>query len=364
MARALGASVWPPGFAFPYSSRGTALNPFREVRAVILTDYVDVARGMGFDPYVILRRAKIHPQLLADPESRLPAAAVVQVFEESARASGCETFGLEMAQRRSFASLGPLSVLFAHCGSLRELIESAARYRRHISDLIDFKVEEEAGSTLMKVAIIPEHARPQLIDHTMAMSFLGLRAASRGLWRPEEAHLSHSAPDDERPFRKLFGCRVQFDSTFDGFVAAPGCLDSKWPWANEALVEHVHRMVRLLPLSAQEEPLTDRVSRLIEATLPNGGANCPQVAQALGCSARTLQRGLRQEGSTFTELLDRVRRDMAIRYLECATVPVTTIAQMLGYSSTGCFTRWFIAELGIAPTEWRRQFRDSRRLRA
>src|SRR5262245_57037438 len=92
------------------------------VRAVTLTSYIEVARFVGLDPYAMLMEKRINPQQLADPELRLSAAAVISLLEDSASLSGCMEFGILMAKCRSFASLGPLSLLLQHLPSPKEAI--------------------------------------------------------------------------------------------------------------------------------------------------------------------------------------------------------------------------------------------------
>lgn len=108
-----------------------------QVRAICLVSYVEVVRGLGIDPYEMLRKAKIRPEELADPETRLAAVTVTRLAEETARRSGCESFGLLLAETRNFASLGPVSLLLQHRNTVREAIESLAKHQRMISDIID-----------------------------------------------------------------------------------------------------------------------------------------------------------------------------------------------------------------------------------
>ena len=70
------------------------------IRAATLTNYFDVARQLDLNPEPHLLAAGLSRTMLADPERRIPAAAAVRLLEDSARASGCDTFGLRMAEQR------------------------------------------------------------------------------------------------------------------------------------------------------------------------------------------------------------------------------------------------------------------------
>ncbi|WP_432260969.1 helix-turn-helix domain-containing protein [Cupriavidus sp. TMH.W2] len=71
-------------------------------------------------------------------------------------------------------------------------------------------------------------------------------------------------------------------------------------------------------------------------------------------------RALDAEGLSFTALLDQVRHDLAQRYLANPHYGIGQIAAMLGHRSHSAFTRWFSAEVGCAPQEWRRNLLQHR----
>ena len=76
------------------------------VRAAVLTNYFEVAEHAGLNPQPLLSSVALRRKLLADPENRIPLASAVALLEESARVSGCESFGLRMAELRQPSDLG------------------------------------------------------------------------------------------------------------------------------------------------------------------------------------------------------------------------------------------------------------------
>jgi AraC-like DNA-binding protein len=95
------------------------------------------------------------------------------------------------------------------------------------------------------------------------------------------------------------------------------------------------------------------VRRAIYLFLPMGRATIEQVAQGVGLNVRTLQRQLDEGGATFSDLLNEVRRDLALRYMENENHSLGRIAELLGYSMPSSFTRWFTAQFGTPPAQWR-----------
>jgi AraC-like DNA-binding protein len=68
---------------------------------------------------------------------------------------------------------------------------------------------------------------------------------------------------------------------------------------------------------------------------------------------RTLQRQLDAENASFSDLLNGVRRDLAVRYLSNKGYSLLQVAEILGYSQLSSFTRWFSLEFGVSPSRWR-----------
>ena len=147
-----------------------------QVRAVVLTGYVEVARFLGLNPAALLRWAGIDPRSLADPEARLPATRVVELLEESVRRSQCESFGLLMAECRTFESLGPLALLLGHLGSAREAIEAAIAHKRMLNDIVEFDLDGAAPDCI-RIALLPQFASRQAIDLAVAVTQITLAGA-------------------------------------------------------------------------------------------------------------------------------------------------------------------------------------------
>ena len=106
-----------PGGAGPGLPCGDIHLSFRDtimpklIRSACLTNYVEVARSIGLDPYRQLKAAGLSRACLADPDTMIRASAVGRLLEASAHAAGVEDFGLRMAETRRLSILGPIGLL-------------------------------------------------------------------------------------------------------------------------------------------------------------------------------------------------------------------------------------------------------------
>jgi len=110
-----------------------------------------------------------------------------------------------------------------------------------------------------------------------------------------------------------------------------------------------------LQLAAQNDrwPITDRVRGALVDLMPAGRTGAEDVAIALGISRSTLQRRLRDDGTTYQAVLDVIRRDMAIRYLTKTTLRADEISDALAYRDANSFSRSFRRWTGQAPLAFR-----------
>jgi AraC-like DNA-binding protein len=324
------------------------------VRAAALSNYGQVARQVGLDPTRMLRRAKLDLAVLKNPDLRIPAVVVAALLEESAAQSGCATFGLRMAEARQLSDLGAISLLLKHQGTLREIFAMMARYRHWLNEALAMHIEEFNDLVIIREELVSEGEPLARQSNELAVGTIlrMFRALLGDRWQPDSVHFIHSAPADTSVHRRLFGPNLQFDSDFNGIVCAAADLDRPNPAADPVMAAYAQQFMETLPKSEPGSATLD-TRKAIYLLLPTGKASIEQVARNLGLHLRTLQRQLEAENVSFSDLLNDVRRDLAIRYLPNKQYSLLQIAEILGYSQLSSFTRWFSLEFGASPSRWR-----------
>jgi AraC-like DNA-binding protein len=111
----------------------------------------------------------------------------------------------------------------------------------------------------------------------------------------------------------------------------------------------------LLARYPREDSLIERFRALTKDELKGGDASLEVLAARLGMSARTLQRKLRALGTSHQELLDEMRKALAVRYLAEPDVAVCEVAYLLGFSESSAFHRAFKRWTGTTPSEFRKR---------
>ena len=100
----------------------------RLIRSAVLSNYVEVARSLGLDPYRMMTEFRLPAASLTDPEVKVSVDAVGRLIEASATRSGKVDFGLRLADKRTIANLGALALLVREQPTIRKAIDAMAGY--------------------------------------------------------------------------------------------------------------------------------------------------------------------------------------------------------------------------------------------
>lgn len=325
-----------------------------QVRAAVLTNFDAVARFVGIDPTMLLRSVELDTTLLREPEHMLPVSADAAVLEEAAKQSGCDQYGLLMAESRSLGSIGPLSLLLKHEPRVGDVIEALVRYQRLFGDAIHIESAVIDEATCVRIELLGSTQARQAGELALALFCRCIGAILDRRWRPESIHFIYPAPADLRIHRRMFPCTIAFECDFNTIVCTRDALQERNPAGDAELAAHAEHLLAYIMPPPDMASWRQQVRRSLRLLLPEGRGTIHQVALSIRLTPRSLQRQLAREGSSFGALLNEVRCELAKTYL-AASHQVSQVAYMSGYHSASSFTRWFNAQFGMSPMEWRKQ---------
>jgi AraC-like DNA-binding protein len=324
------------------------------VRAAVLTNYLEVTQYLGFNPREVLAGVGLSRAQLMAPETRIPIDTAVRLLEDSAVASGCQSFGLNMAESRQLSDFGVVSLLLSHQRSLRDALQVVLHYRHLMNNSLAIFVEEAGKMVIIREEVVTDSSMPsrQATELAIGVMFRLCAALLGSHWHPYSVNFMHQAPDNLQLHRRLFHCNLEFGSEFNGIVCPNTSLDMANPHADPAMARYAQSYLDSLQ-GEENTSMLFEVRKAIYLLLPMGRATIEQIAQSQGMNVRTLQRRLKDDGCAFNDVINDVRRDLVLRYLENPSYPLSRIADMLGYSMASSFTRWFINQFGMPPAVWR-----------
>jgi AraC-like DNA-binding protein len=319
-----------------------------------MSGYFDVTRRLGLNPVELAQQVGIDPATLANPDDRVPAAACCRLLELTADKGSCPTLALQMAETRQKFGTGVVNVLLAHKRTLREVLLAAAEFRHLLNEALAVYVEDAGETVTIREELVVDAGTPTRQAIELAVGVLA-RHSSALLgkhWKPRAVHFTHPGHADLTFHRRFFGCPLEFGSDFNGFVCAAADLDYPNPAADPELVRYAQSLATPLNITGADSTALE-VRKAIYLLLPLEQATVELVARHLRLSVRTMQRQLGSADTSFSALVEEVRRELAVRYMSNPRYPIGRVAALLGYNQQGSFTNWFASRFGMTPRDWR-----------
>jgi AraC-like DNA-binding protein len=293
---------------------------------------------------------------LNDSDGRIPHALALDVWREAARRSGDDAFGIHAAEQIRPGAFDVLDYTVRSSATLGDGLERLVRYHRVLHDAAIVQLTVEGGSARLTHALpgdaatLPRHTAEFIVAAWIVVA----RQATGVDFAPAEVTFRHTAPADVSEHRRLFRAPIRFAAPDNGLIIARDLLDTPLVKADAGLCIVLERHIReLLDNAPKTVALSDRVRELVAGTLSQGAPTVDGVARRLHMSRRTLHRQLRGEGTTFNELLDALRVELAMRYLAERRIAIAEVAFLLGFSEASAFHRAFKRWTGKTPAAYR-----------
>ena len=173
--------------------------------------------------------------------------------------------------------------------------------------------------------------------------------------QPKEIHFTHSYDGDTREHEIVLGCPVKFQQNRNRIVLNRNDLALPIKTADDRLLNTLKDLCDKV-YKKQTSKTSELVSRIHETAielLPRGRAHAKEIAEELGMSERTMHRRLVEQGQSISELLEDLKKDLALRYIKHEDLTLTHVSFLLGYANHSSFTTAFKRWTGKTPREAR-----------
>jgi AraC-like DNA-binding protein len=330
--------------------------------------FVEAAAALGVAPEEICRAAGLDPARLEDADHEMPFEQLLELAECGARLTGDDAFGLHVGQRADAKTYGLLGYVTINRRTFGEALGSVIRYQRIRTKAVEFTLETAGAEARLAYHYRAAGAAPRGRRQESEEMLSTMMRVGRGLtgvdWAPREVHFEHEEPPDTSEHARIFRAPVRFRMPLTQLVFDASTLGLPLVGADPALGSLLERQAEgLLDGSGHQGDFAGRVREAIKEGLPNGEARVGAVCRRLCVSPRTLQRRLREEGTTFLGLLEETQRALAEFYLRKPGVPTCEVSYLTGFSQPSAFHRAFRRWTKLTPGEFRRGGAKARRVK-
>jgi len=312
----------------------------------------------GLDAVGIARQAGVDLAAIPAPGERIEVDKIDAILRVAIPLVRDPAFGLQAARCWHPSELGVLGYAWLSSSTLRTGLERAARYSRLVGERGITEIEDTRQGLKVRFwakrgnpAVVPVAA--VVVDIVMALLFDLCRMNAGAALRPVAVTLRRRKPDAADAYERFFGCAVRFGAEESTFVLSAKDADRPLPSANRQLAATFDKMLAEELARLDKADVVSRTRASVLEHLASGEGTAEDTAKQLHMSPRTLQRKLAEAKTTYLQLVDDTRKDLALRYIEDPRRSVTDITFSLGFSQPSAFTRAFKRWTGLSPSDYR-----------
>lgn len=327
-----------------------------------LLQYIKSAEACGLSRERVLTEAGVLPEQLLDNNGRVPGDALRRLLAYVVPHCGNPLYGLQTSQFVQPGSYSVMGYIAMTSNNIGEAVNRMVLYEKLVGDMGTSHLEFEPGAVVIRwqCRFQDSTARRHIIENVLASwaNYTRWMADAPDL-APLAVRFEHPAPEDRsllKHYQHIFKCPVYFDQPMSALVASPEVLNHRLRQPDvtlrDTLEQHAQSALRTLKDSYS---VADQVRSLLRAMLADASPRKEFVADQMGMNVRTLHRKLADENTSYQQILDDLRYELAEKYLKESAYSVEEIARKLGFTESRSFIRYFKGHIGMTPGEYRQQ---------
>jgi AraC-like DNA-binding protein len=320
---------------------------------------VEVLGEQGISPEAALSGTGLSSQSLAQPQTLTSIRQYITACHNALELSKSAETPFRVGSRIPLSAYGMYGFALVCSPTIREYFQVAVKYHQLATPLLLMSWREGRNSVSWVLAINPAISYPAsvmrfLLEQHLTQLTTHLRTVVEpGRCRPLHAALPFPAPRHLSLYRRYLGCDVRFGQPVCE-LTYPISLLAERPHMAHALTSKLMRDTcdRTLGEVKTSTGVSGEVYQIIAST-PGHSPTMEEVAGHLATTVRTLHRRLRAEGSSFTQILDDVRCNLAKEYLRSTKLSTEDISELVGFSEAANFRHAFRRWTGSTPAVFR-----------
>ncbi len=317
---------------------------------------VNELKKQGIESFEALHDAGLTEDMLSQSTTRISAKQVIKVYENSLELSNDPAIGLDAGQKIHITNYGMYGYALISSKNLREALKFSIKYHKLATPTVKMTLKENSkhGMFEVKNMLFDEE---DIIQFNLEFQFSLILSLFRDMLGKEfklaEVRFKHSKPSHFDAYEKIFDSPIMFDQNNNQFRFDRNWLNKELVYSNPITSE---MSIKLCDRALDELNMQYGLAYKVFTILLDSKDKLPsleQIAKILNMTSRTLRRKLKLQGTSFQEILNCVRKSLAINYLDSTNFSTEEIAVKLGYSNSSNFRQAFKKWTNKSPTEHR-----------
>jgi len=323
--------------------------------AAFILPVAQALRLQGLDAIELIEGVGIDPTGVINPDRRISIDSMQSLFKACVEQTGDEAFGLLAAEQLQPQILHGLGLAWLASDSVYDGLRRTVRFSKLMTTAVDLNLEEEGDF----VHLILEQT-VEIDDFAYAARDFGVGLITRmcrltmgDFLAPVRVEIERPLPADPERWEYMLSSPVVFDSSLTRITWSRSDIMEPLATGDPQLARINDEQTESYLNNFLAQSTSRDVAAKIVERLPDGPPSQQQIADDMFISSRTLQRKLKEEGVSYTDLLRDTRLQLARRYLGLPGRSVVETAYLLGFSEPSTFSRAFKRWTGMAPAEYR-----------
>ncbi len=329
------------------------------VSAGLAAGLLAYAQSRGADAADLLGKADLVDTELTDPDARVSLRQYLALMHHAQIATKDPAFALHWGEDVGMADISILGLIMNAAPTMGAAFQQLQRYGR-----LAMEINDPAGSPHFelyqqddRLFMVYEGTTVQNVPELVENAFVRLTCGPRQfLTAPHilSVYFTHATPSYQHEYERIFECPVHFNAKWNAMELHPEVAS----WTVAQSPEYMSKLLeekaeQLLSNMSAQQSVRGQVEQALLPLLHLGNPGADQVAAQLGMSRQTLFRHLKNEGTTYRQVLEDLRHISAIAHLKSQTSSVGEIAYLLGFSDLAAFSRAFKRWTGQSPRDFR-----------
>ena len=315
-------------------------------------------KDAGVDPKYLFEKVGLDYKESIKPDARVPDSKLRNLYPICEEATGISEFYLHLGtyvNAHSFHALG-MAILVS-----KNVEDALHRFQRHgaiISDSGHIEIHQNEDQCQFEIKSQSDLKGHRLLPPKIVPCFfLGVANMMREItgdpnFNPLKVILCQEHPDNIVPYNSAFKCPIQYNQSRDVLIYDSSDIKRPVRYSNDSLARQ-HDEITEAFIQNMSPGFEDALYRQILKELPNGELSAEKLASRLNMSLRKLQNKLQSENTTYQQLLDKARMELAKKYLSNTHYSITEVTFLLGFASSASFCRAFKRWFDCSPSEYR-----------
>ncbi len=326
------------------------------VSASVAVDVAQLLHRNGTDPEPVFEQAAVDLATIRDPYAQISLTRYTYLLQLASEAANQPGLGLELGLHQDPTKWGAFGYVVLNSPTVGAALNNMATFLKPAQGGTHMAYAQRDNAIGIEYSIIDPRVSYKAQDAEFAIGYVKHvvdRLCERHI-EPVHVYFEHNPLCELEIYRSCLGVIPLFDQPVNA-IFFPRHLEDRLVLSADLQLfpivkQHLADLAGAMP---DEKGIVELVAYQVRQYLSSGQCKLENIARDMALTPRTLQRRLQEEGTSFARIVEGVRRELALQYIDNAAMEIKEISYLLGFYDTSAFIKAFRKWTGETPGHYR-----------